>query len=60
MLGADFSPCDGFACTDQVPPHDRISGNVNVAHVLETFSAGHGPGAALAANHLVRLEGERR
>lgn len=60
MLGADFSPCDGFACTDQVPPHDRISGNVSVAHVLETFSSGHGPGAALAANHLARLEGERR
>jgi len=60
MLGADFSPCDGFVCTDKLPPHDRISGNISVAHVLETFAAGHGPGAALAATHLARLEGERR
>jgi conjugal transfer pilus assembly protein TrbC len=60
MLGADFSPCDGFACTDQLPPHDRIAGNVSVAHVLETFAAGHGPGAPLAAAHLARLEGEQR
>ena len=60
MLGADFSPCDGFACIDQLPPHDRIAGNVSVAHVLETFVQGRGPGAALAATHLARLEGERR
>lgn len=60
MLGADFSPCDGFACTDQLPPHDRMAGNVSVAQVLETFAAGHGPGAALAASHLARLEGEHR
>lgn len=60
MLGADFSPCDGFSCIDQLPPHDRMAGNVSVAHVLETFAAGHGPGAALAASHLARLEGEHR
>ncbi len=60
MLGADFSPCDGFSCTDELPPHDRMAGNVSVAHVLEAFAAGHGPGAATAAAHLARLEGERR
>lgn len=60
MLGADFSPCDGFACIVQLPPHDRIAGNVSVANVLETFADGRGPGAATAAAYLARLEGERR
>lgn len=59
MLAADFSPCDGFDCTSAVPPHDRIAGNISVAHVLETFAAGGGPGAALARLHLARLEGDR-
>ena len=59
MLGADFSPCDGFDCTDSVPPHDRIAGNITVGRVLETFAAGGGPGAALARQHLARL-GETR
>lgn len=59
MLSTDFSPCDGFDCTSTVPPHDRIAGNVSVAHVLETFAAGGGPGAALARLHLARLEGDR-
>jgi conjugal transfer pilus assembly protein TrbC len=58
MLAADFSPCDGFDCTSAIPPHDRIAGNVSVAHVLETFAAGRGPGAALARLHLARLEGD--
>lgn len=56
MLGTDFSPCDGFDCTDSVPPHDRIAGNVSVAHVLDTFASGGGPGASLARLHLARLE----
>jgi len=59
MLSTDFSPCDGFDCTSAVPPHDRIAGNVSVAHVLETFAGGGGPGAALARLHLARLEGDR-
>ena len=59
MLSTDFSPCDGFDCTSVVPPHDRIAGNVSVAHVLETFAGGGGPGAALARLHLARLEGDR-
>lgn len=59
MLSTDFSPCDGFDCTSAVPPHDRIAGNVSVAHVLETFAGGGGPGAALASLHLARLEGDR-
>jgi conjugal transfer pilus assembly protein TrbC len=59
MLSTDFSPCDGFDCTSAVPPHDRIAGNVSVAHVLETFAGGGGPGAELARLHLARLEGDR-
>ena len=59
MLGADFIPCDGFDCTDSVPPHDRIAGNITVEGVLETFAAGGGPGAALARQHLARLEETR-
>ena len=58
MLGSDFTPCDGFACQDQVPPHDRLAGNVSVAHVLETFAQGRGPGSALARTHLARLTGD--
>lgn len=59
MLAAGFSPCDGFDCTSALPPHDRIAGNVSVAHVLETFAGGGGPGAALARLYLARLEGNR-
>lgn len=59
MLGSDFSPCDGFDCASAVLPHDRIAGNVSVAHVLETFAGGGGPGASLARLHLARLEGNR-
>lgn len=56
MAASDFSPCDGFDCRDAPPPHDRLTGNVTVAQVLETFSEGGGPGAALARLHLARLE----
>ena len=59
MLGGDFSPCDGFDCTSNVPPHDRIGGNVSVAYVLETFAGGGGPGASAARHHLTQLEGAR-
>ena len=55
-----FLECDGFDCQDTPPPHDRLTGNVTVAQVLETFSQGGGPGAALARLHLARLEGEDR
>ncbi|ODU80584.1 MULTISPECIES: type-F conjugative transfer system pilin assembly protein TrbC [Sphingomonadales] len=61
MVGSDFSPCDGFNCQDVPPPHDRMTGNVTVGQVLETFKDGAGPGAALARLHLARLEeGEDR
>ena len=56
VAGSDFDLCDGFDCTTQVPPHDRMTGNVSAAHALETFARGGGPGALLAAQHLARLE----
>ena len=59
MLGADFSPCDGFDCSDSVPPHDRVAGNITVHQALDTFAAGGGPGASLARQHLARLEETR-
>lgn len=57
MLSTDFSPCDGFDCASNVPPHDRIAGNISVEEVLETFASGRGPGAELARLHKQRLEG---
>jgi len=56
VTSSDFDLCDGFDCTTQVPPHDRMTGNVSAAHALETFARGGGPGALLAAQHLARLE----
>ena len=59
MAGSDFELCDGFDCTSAVPPHDRMTGNVSVAFVLESLASGGGPGAELAKLHLARLnEGE--
>ncbi len=59
MVASDFAPCDGFDCSDILPPRDRLAGNISVAEVLDTFASGGGPGAQLAALHLRRLEGER-
>ena len=60
MLSTEFTPCDGFDCTSEVPPHDLIAGNISVAEVLETFASGKGPGADLARLHLRQLEQEER
>lgn len=56
VAASDFDLCDGFDCSTEVPPHDRMSGNVTAAHALETFADGGGPGARIAALHLARLE----
>lgn len=56
VAGSDFDLCDGFDCRTEVPPHDRMSGNVTATYALETFARGGGPGALLAAQHLARLE----
>ena len=56
VAASDFELCDGFDCTTNVPPHDRMSGNVSVSYALETFAQGGGPGALLASQHLARLQ----
>lgn len=55
IITTDFDPCDGFQCTTQLPPFDRISGNVTLEYALETFVDGRGPGAAIAAQARARL-----
>jgi conjugal transfer pilus assembly protein TrbC len=59
MASSDFTLCDGFDCKGNVPPHDRMTGNVSVEYALETFAGGAGPGSRLAALHLERLKKER-
>ena len=56
VTSSDLDLCDGFDCRTQVPPHDRMSGNVSVSYALETFAQGGGPGALLASQHLARLQ----
>lgn len=60
VTSTDFDLCDGFDCTTQVPPHDRLSGNVSLGHALETFAQGSGPGAGIANLYGARLEGAPR
>ena len=50
LMAHDMARCG------QVPPHDRIVGNVTTRFALETFASGGGPGARIAALHLARLE----
>lgn len=55
VVTTDFDPCDGFQCATQLPPFDRISGNVTLGYALETFIDGRGPGAAIATQARARL-----
>lgn len=57
VAASDFDLCDGFDCRTNVPPHDRMSGNVTTEYVLESFANGGGPGAQIARLHLDRLKG---
>ncbi len=56
VASSDFDLCDGFNCTTNVPPFDRISGNVTAAFALDAIAAGGGPGAKVAAQYRARLE----
>lgn len=57
VASTDFDLCDGFDCQTQVPPHDRISGNVTADFALETIARGGGPSARMASQYLARLKG---
>ena len=48
-VSSDFDLCSGLSCKSQVPAHDRMTGNVSVRYVLDTFVAAHGPGAGVSA-----------
>jgi conjugal transfer pilus assembly protein TrbC len=57
VASTDFDLCDGFDCQTQVPPHDRISGNVTADFALETIARGGGSAARIASQYLNRLKG---
>jgi len=50
-----FDLCSGLNCTTSVPTHDKITGNVSIRNVLDTFVAAHGPGAGVASVALRNL-----
>jgi len=54
-VSTDFDLCSGLNCTTSVPTHDKITGNVSVRYVLDTFIAAHGPGAGVASVALRNL-----
>jgi conjugal transfer pilus assembly protein TrbC len=56
VASTDFDLCDGFDCQTQVPPHDRLSGNVTADYALETIARGGGPAARMASQYLARLK----
>ncbi len=55
-VSSDFDLCAGFACRTQVPPHDRMVGNVSLEYALTSFADANGPGARVAAVGLKRLQ----
>lgn len=55
VTASDFDVCDGFDCVSNIPPHDRMTGNVSAEYALSTFATGGGPGAPLAQLHLEAL-----
>ncbi len=57
VASTDFDLCDGFDCRTQVPPHDRLSGNVTADFALETIARGGGPAARIASQYLASLKG---
>lgn len=58
-VSSDFDPCSGFNCRTNVPPYDRMTGNVTVRYALGSFVDGNGPGARIAAVALFNLNRNR-
>lgn len=54
-VASDYVPCDSLICTSEVPPFDRLAGNVTTRFALETIVAANGPGAPVARAALARL-----
>lgn len=59
-VSSDFDLCDGFSCKTQVPPFDRLVGNVTLDYALSSFAEGKGPGAAVASTALSNLRGKEQ
>ena len=55
VASSDFQPCDGFHCQTELPPFDKIIGNVTPGYALGTIADGNGPGAAVARVYLAAL-----
>ena len=55
VTDGDVEPCDGFHCTNALPPYDRLAGNVTTDYALSTIAGGRGPGSAAAKVYLGRL-----
>ncbi|AXU21496.1 type-F conjugative transfer system pilin assembly protein TrbC (plasmid) [Novosphingobium sp. THN1] len=51
-----YELCDGLDCTNAVPAHARMTGNVSLAYALEHFAAANESGAAIARTALNQLE----
>ena len=58
-VSSNFEPCDQLDCVTTPPAHDRISGNVSVGYVLETFVNANGPGAPVSRLALENLRSVR-
>ncbi|WP_337847851.1 type-F conjugative transfer system pilin assembly protein TrbC [Sphingomonas sp.] len=54
-VSSDFDLCAGFSCQTNLPPFDRMIGNVTVEYALSSFVDGNGPGARVAAVGLANL-----
>ncbi|MDF0490459.1 type-F conjugative transfer system pilin assembly protein TrbC [Sphingomonas sp. H39-1-10] len=57
-VSSDFDLCEGFSCKTQVPPFDRLVGNVTLDYALSAFVEGRGSGAAVASVALANLRRE--
>ncbi|MBA4355439.1 MAG: type-F conjugative transfer system pilin assembly protein TrbC [Novosphingobium sp.] len=54
-VSSDYVPCDSLTCVSDVPPFDRLVGNVPARFALETIAGARGPGAPVAEVALARL-----
>ncbi len=60
VTATGFDLCDGFDCRSELPPHDRIAGNVTLGYALATIGDGEGPAAQVAKVYAARLTGAIR
>ncbi len=51
-----YELCDELDCTNALPAHARVTGNVSLAYALESFAAANETGAAVARTALNQLE----